>query len=57
MFRQGTVNIRAGSSRAGTAAARPMTAVRAAGYTSAARSSPSLDEKKEDRYYAYLPTN
>ncbi|XP_063530460.1 intraflagellar transport protein 88 homolog [Cydia strobilella] len=48
MFRMGTVNVRGGSSRAGTAAARPVTAVRAAGYTSAARDLPSREERKED---------
>ncbi|XP_063379795.1 intraflagellar transport protein 88 homolog [Cydia fagiglandana] len=48
MFRLGTVNVRGGSSRAGTAAARPVTAVRAAGYTSAARDLPSREERKED---------
>ncbi|XP_052751639.1 intraflagellar transport protein 88 homolog isoform X2 [Galleria mellonella] len=48
MFRVGTVSMRGGSSRAGTAAARPVTAVRAAGYTSAARDTPSREDKKED---------
>ncbi|KAM3968299.1 intraflagellar transport protein 88-like protein nompB [Aphomia sociella] len=48
MFRVGTVNMRGGSSRAGTAAARPVTAVRAAGYTSTARDTPSREDKKED---------
>ncbi|XP_047989968.1 intraflagellar transport protein 88 homolog isoform X2 [Leguminivora glycinivorella] len=48
MFRLGTVSVRGGSSRAGTAAARPVTAVRAAGYTSAARDLPSREERKED---------
>ncbi|CAH2091868.1 unnamed protein product [Euphydryas editha] len=45
-FRLGTVSVRGGS-RAGTAAARPVTAVRAAGYTST-RDAPARDEKKED---------
>lgn len=49
MFRLGTVSVRGGSSRAGTAAARPVTAVRAAGYTSAAPKTPTRDEAKEDR--------
>ncbi|XP_059060211.1 intraflagellar transport protein 88 homolog [Achroia grisella] len=48
MFRVGTVSMRGGSSRAGTAAARPVTAVRAAGYTSTARDTPSREDKKED---------
>ncbi|KAL0883816.1 hypothetical protein ABMA27_015905 [Loxostege sticticalis] len=48
MFRLGTVSVRGGSSRAGTAAARPVTAVRAAGYTSAAPKTPTRDEAKED---------
>lgn len=43
----GTGRIR-GSSRAGTAA-RPMTALRAAGYTSAARDTPLKDDRREDR--------
>ncbi|XP_073963690.1 intraflagellar transport protein 88-like protein nompB [Choristoneura fumiferana] len=47
MFRLGTVSVRGGS-RAGTAAARPVTAVRAAGYTSAARDLPSREDRKED---------
>ncbi|XP_069355076.1 intraflagellar transport protein 88 homolog isoform X1 [Maniola hyperantus] len=47
MFRLGTVSVRGGQSRAGTAAARPVTAVRAAGYTST-RDTPSREEKKED---------
>ncbi|XP_049865203.1 intraflagellar transport protein 88 homolog [Pectinophora gossypiella] len=61
MFRVGTVSMRgagaagpagaggaAGGSRGGTAAARPVTALRAAGYTSSARATPSRDDKKED---------
>ncbi|XP_060800695.1 intraflagellar transport protein 88 homolog isoform X1 [Amyelois transitella] len=48
MFRMGTVSVRGGRSRAGTAAARPVTAVRAAGYSSAARDTPSREDKKED---------
>lgn len=48
MLRLGTVSMPR-SSRAGTAAARPVTAVRAAGYTSASRDTPSREEKKEDR--------
>ncbi|XP_026326513.1 intraflagellar transport protein 88 homolog isoform X2 [Hyposmocoma kahamanoa] len=47
MLRLGTVSMPR-SSRAGTAAARPVTAVRAAGYTSASRDTPSREEKKED---------
>ncbi|XP_050362517.1 intraflagellar transport protein 88 homolog [Nymphalis io] len=46
VFRLGTTRVRGGS-RAGTAAARPVTAVRAAGYTST-RDAPARDEKKED---------
>ncbi|XP_026491809.2 intraflagellar transport protein 88 homolog [Vanessa tameamea] len=46
MFRLGTVSVRGGS-RAGTASARPVTAVRAAGYTST-RDAPARDDKKED---------
>lgn len=49
MMRMGTVSVRATSSRAGTAA-RPVTAVRAAGYTSTARELPTRDDVKEDRY-------
>lgn len=49
MFRLGTVSMRGGQTRAGTAAARPVTAVRAAGYTST-RDTPSREEKKEDRF-------
>ncbi|XP_028156305.1 intraflagellar transport protein 88 homolog [Ostrinia furnacalis] len=48
MFRLGTVSVRGGSSRAGTAAARPVTAVRAAGYTSQAPKTPTRDDAKED---------
>ncbi|KAI5641970.1 tetratricopeptide repeat domain-containing protein [Phthorimaea operculella] len=48
MIRMGTVSMRGGSSRAGTAAARPVTAVRAAGYTSSARETLNREEKKED---------
>ncbi|KAH9646035.1 hypothetical protein HF086_017564 [Spodoptera exigua] len=47
MMRMGTVSVRANSSRAGTAA-RPVTAVRAAGYTSTARELPTRDDVKED---------
>ncbi|GBP43428.1 Intraflagellar transport protein 88 homolog [Eumeta japonica] len=47
MFRQGTVRVST-DTRAPTASARPMTAVRAAGYTSATRAAPILEEKKED---------
>ncbi|XP_035431065.2 intraflagellar transport protein 88 homolog [Spodoptera frugiperda] len=47
MMRMGTVSVRATSSRAGTAA-RPVTAVRAAGYTSTARELPTRDDVKED---------
>ncbi|KOB79485.1 putative tetratricopeptide repeat protein 10, tpr10 [Operophtera brumata] len=47
MMRLGTVSVRGGS-RAGTAAARPVTAVRAAGYTSTTRDVPSREENKED---------
>ncbi|CAH0717255.1 unnamed protein product, partial [Brenthis ino] len=46
MFRLGTVSVRGGASRAGTAA-RPVTAVRAAGYTST-RDTPSREDKKEE---------
>lgn len=49
MMRLGTVSVRGGS-RAGTAAARPVTAVRAAGYTSTTRDVPSREENKEDTY-------
>ncbi|XP_072942133.1 uncharacterized protein nompB [Epargyreus clarus] len=44
MFRVGTVSV----SRAGTAAARPVTALRAAGYTSAARDAAVRDDNRED---------
>ncbi|XP_022829262.1 intraflagellar transport protein 88 homolog [Spodoptera litura] len=47
MMRMGTVSVRATSSRAGTAA-RPVTAVRAAGYTSTTREVPTRDDVKED---------
>ncbi|XP_075972399.1 intraflagellar transport protein 88-like protein nompB [Anticarsia gemmatalis] len=47
MMRMGTVSVRGNSSRAATAA-RPVTAVRAAGYTSATRDLPTRDEVKED---------
>ena len=48
MFRLGTVGAR-GASRAGTAAVRPVTAVRAAGYTST-RDTPSREDKKAERF-------
>ncbi|XP_050676957.1 intraflagellar transport protein 88 homolog isoform X2 [Leptidea sinapis] len=49
MFRIGTVNVRGpGASRAGTASTRPVTAHRAAGFTSATRDTSAKDEKKED---------
>ncbi|XP_053600484.1 intraflagellar transport protein 88 homolog [Plodia interpunctella] len=47
MFRVGTVSVRGGSSRAGTAA-RPVTAVRAVGYTSTARDAPGREDRKEE---------
>ncbi|KAJ8724951.1 hypothetical protein PYW07_015909 [Mythimna separata] len=47
MMRMGTVSVRGNSSRAGTAA-RPVTAVRAAGYTSTTRDIPTRDDVKED---------
>ncbi|KAJ0179268.1 hypothetical protein K1T71_004980 [Dendrolimus kikuchii] len=47
IMRLGTVSMREGSSRVGTAA-RPVTALRAAGYTSAPRDLPAKDEHKED---------
>ncbi|CAG9791902.1 unnamed protein product [Diatraea saccharalis] len=47
MFRLGTVGGRAVSSRGG-AGARPVTAVRAAGYTRAARDTPTKDDKKDE---------
>ncbi|CAG4940510.1 unnamed protein product [Colias eurytheme] len=47
MFRMGTVSVR--GSRAGTAAAtRPVTAHRAAGYTSTTRDNSAKEEKRED---------
>ncbi|KPJ16859.1 Intraflagellar transport protein 88-like [Papilio machaon] len=46
VFGMGTGRIR-GSSRAGTAT-RPMTALRAAGYTSATRDTPLKDDRRED---------
>ncbi|XP_041972758.1 intraflagellar transport protein 88 homolog [Aricia agestis] len=46
IFRVGTVSVR-GASRAGTAA-RPVTAVRAAGYTSSAKHFAGRDSKKEE---------
>ncbi|XP_047023065.1 intraflagellar transport protein 88 homolog [Helicoverpa zea] len=47
MTRMGTVSVRGNSSRAATAA-RPVTAVRAAGYTSTLRDLPARDDVKED---------
>lgn len=49
MFRLGTVGAR-GASRAGTASVRPVTAVRAAGYTST-RDTPSREDKKPERFH------
>lgn len=49
MMRMSTVSVRGNSSRAATAA-RPVTAVRAAGYTSTTRDIPTRDDVKEDRY-------
>ncbi|CAH0397270.1 unnamed protein product [Chilo suppressalis] len=48
MFRLGTVGGRAISSRGGGPSARPVTAVRAAGYTRATRDTPTRDDKKDD---------
>ncbi|CAG9090797.1 unnamed protein product [Plutella xylostella] len=48
LFREGTVSLRMGRSRAGTAGARPMTAARAAGYTSASAVTPNRSEPKEE---------
>ncbi|CAH4033512.1 unnamed protein product [Pieris brassicae] len=47
MFRIGTTSLRGGS-RAGTASTRPVTAHRAAGYTSTLRDTSAKEEKKED---------
>ncbi|CAK1551716.1 unnamed protein product [Leptosia nina] len=47
MFRLGTTSLRAGS-RAGTASTRPVTAHRAAGYTSNTRDISAKEEKRED---------